>query len=110
VKEKRAHGQDVTPASGALERAILLAQRFGGLAGEATMTVRPRDDTERTIRGPAVVEVRSHSNQRFQHGHRRLDVQNTFLLGPAGALAVLDTFPDRDTQILVQGNKPVVVR
>jgi hypothetical protein len=110
VKEERTHGQDVTPARGALKRTILLAQCFGGLAGEATVAMRPRDDTDRTIRGPAVVEVRSHGNQRFQHGHRRLDVQNTFLLGPAGTVAMSDTFPDRDTKILVQRNKPVIGR
>jgi hypothetical protein len=89
---------------------MLLAQCFGGLRREAAVPVRRGDDTERAIRRPAVVEVRSHGNQRLQHCHWRLDVENPFLLGPAGAVAVRDTFLHRDTKILVERDEPVVVR
>ena len=109
MKQERPHCHDITPASYALDHATLFAQGLGCFCGQATVPVRPRYDAERAIRGAAVIEVHAHGNERLQHGHRGLDVENAFLFGPAGTVAVRDTFLDRDTQILVQRDKPVVV-
>jgi hypothetical protein len=110
VEQERPHRQDVTPASDALERAMLIAQGPGRRLRQATVSMRAGHDTERAIPRPAVIEVRAHGNERIQHGHRRLDVENSFLLGPTGARMVCDTFLDRNAQVLVQRNEPVLVR
>jgi len=110
VKQEGSHCQDIAPASDTLERATLLAQGPGRLYRQATVPMRSGNDTERAIRRPAVIEVRTHGNERLQHSQRRVDVENTFLPGPTGAVAVWNTFPDRNTKILVQRNEPVVAR
>jgi len=42
--------------------------------------MRSRYDAQRAIICPAVIEVHTHGNDRFQDGDRWLDVQNAFLL------------------------------
>jgi hypothetical protein len=74
VKQKRPHYQDVTPASDAFEHSPLFAQSPGRLGRQATMSMRPGDDAERAIGRSAVIEVRTHGNERLQHSQRRLDV------------------------------------
>lgn len=108
MKQERSHDQDITPARDALHRAELFAQDPGRLWGQAAAPVRTGNDAKRAIPRSAVIEVGAHGDQRLQHGHRRLDVQNTLLLGPPGALGVWDTCLDRDTQILVERDEPVV--
>jgi len=54
--------------------------------------MRSGNDAKWAIHGGAVVEVRA-----------------PFLLGPAGTVGVWNTFVNRDTQVLVQRDEPVVV-
>jgi len=74
MKQERPHYQDVTPASDALERALLLAKRPGRFGRQAAVPMRPGDDAQRAICRTPVIEVRAHGNERLQHSHRRLDV------------------------------------
>jgi hypothetical protein len=88
VKQERPHYQDVTPTSDAFDHSPVFAQGPGRLGRQATVPMRPGDDAERAIGRSAVIEVRTHGNERLQHSQGRLDVQNSLLRRPTGAVWV----------------------
>src|SRR5438093_288743 len=110
MKQERLHHHDVTTASDALDLAKPLAQPPGRFRRQPTVLMRPGHDAERTTCRPAVIEVDTHGNERCEDSQRRLDVSDAALLRPSGALGMRDALLDRNSEILVQRDKPVLVR
>jgi len=101
MKQEWAHRQDSTAETGAHEFSVLIAQSLGLVCRQPTMPVRPGHDPERTTLRATVVEVHAHRDEGFEHGRRWWDVQNAFLLRPTCPLRMLDSFANRNAEVLV---------
>jgi len=70
--------------------------------------MRSRYNSQWAALGTAVVKVRTQGDQRLQYRDRRLNKRHALLLGPTCALRIRHALEDRNADVLVQSDKPVL--
>jgi hypothetical protein len=74
MKQEGAHDYDSASANDALDLSMLLAHGPRRVGRQPTMSMLPGYDAEWTTLGAAVIEMHTHGDERFKHGHGRLDI------------------------------------
>lgn len=69
----------------------------------------PGYNTKGTISFVAIIEVKAKRHHPFKHRGRRLNEQSALLFGPTLTSGAVYALGDRNAQVLVKGDQPVVL-
>src|ERR1700751_5481372 len=106
MKQQWAH-QDRATTSYRAGQSLLLLPTRDLLIRETTRLVRARNNAQRSVFEPAVVQVYPDGNHACHHVCWRLDVHYSSLHGPRTESVNLKTLADSYGQVLVPGDFPV---
>src|SRR5918994_7417124 len=109
MKEEWPHDDGAAPRR--VNRSLTegLAMRIGFGGSEATKAVRARHDSQRSALGRTCVKVDTDCDQPAEHLVRRLHEPLSFLLRPCSASLGLDPGSNRNAEILMERDKPILL-